>query len=85
MIELEHGFHRANSAELARKRRDYLDTVFAAIPVESFTKEMGQGAAKIDADAKKAGTSSRFRICSLVLPPFTSIMRSGLGICITSR
>jgi tRNA(fMet)-specific endonuclease VapC len=55
VIELEHGLHRANTPELARKRRAYLDTVFAAIPTEPFTKEMGQLAAKIDADAKRTG------------------------------
>ena len=33
VIELEHGLHRAGTTELAQKRRDYLDTVFAAIPV----------------------------------------------------
>jgi len=32
VIELEHGIYRANTAELARKRREYLDTVFAADP-----------------------------------------------------
>jgi predicted nucleic acid-binding protein len=37
------------------KRREYLDTVFAAIPVEPFTKEMARAAAKIDADAKQNG------------------------------
>jgi predicted nucleic acid-binding protein len=55
VIELEHGFHRANTAELARKRREYLDTVFAAIPVEPFTMEMAQTAAKIDAEGKQTG------------------------------
>ena len=55
VIELEHGFHRANTPELARKRRDYLDTVFAAIPVEPFTREMAQLAAKIDAEGKQTG------------------------------
>jgi predicted nucleic acid-binding protein len=55
VIELEHGFHRANTAELARKRRDYLDTIFAAIPVEPLTREIAQLAAKIDAEAKQAG------------------------------
>jgi tRNA(fMet)-specific endonuclease VapC len=55
VIELEHGLYRANTAELARKRREYLDTVFAAIPVEPFTKEMARAAAKIDADAKQSG------------------------------
>jgi len=55
VIELEHGLHRANSAEVLRKRRDYLDTIFAAIPVEPFTHEMAQLAAKIDAEAKKGG------------------------------
>ena len=56
VIELEHGFHRANTAELARKRRDYLDTIFAAIPVEPLTREIAQLAAKIDAQAKQAGS-----------------------------
>jgi len=31
-IQLEHGLHRAQTAAQARKRREYLDTVFAAIP-----------------------------------------------------
>jgi tRNA(fMet)-specific endonuclease VapC len=55
VIELEHGLHRANTAELSRQRREYLDTVFAAIPVEPFTKEMAQTAARIDAEGKQAG------------------------------
>ena len=55
VIELEHGLHRANTAELARKRREYLDTVFAAIPVEPFTMEMARAAAKIDAGGKQTG------------------------------
>jgi predicted nucleic acid-binding protein len=44
VVELEHGLHRASTTELAQKRRDYLDTVFAAIPVEPFTREMAQAA-----------------------------------------
>jgi tRNA(fMet)-specific endonuclease VapC len=55
VIELEHGLHRANTAELARRRREYLDTVFAAVPVEPFTKEMAQIAAKIDTEGKQTG------------------------------
>jgi tRNA(fMet)-specific endonuclease VapC len=55
VIELEHGLHRANTPERMRKRREYLDTVFAAIPVEPFTKEMAQVAARVDADARQAG------------------------------
>jgi predicted nucleic acid-binding protein len=55
VIELEHGLHRANTPALARQRRAYLDTIFLAIPVEAFSKEMGQLAAKIDADAKRTG------------------------------
>ena len=37
------------------KARDYLDTVFVAIPVESFSEEMAQIAARVDADARRAG------------------------------
>jgi predicted nucleic acid-binding protein len=55
VIELEHGLHRAHTVGQATNRRNYLDTVFAAIPVESFTREMAQIAAKMDADARKAG------------------------------
>ena len=54
-MELEHGWHRAVTREAAERRRRYLDEVFAVIPVEPFTREMGALAAKVDADIKKAG------------------------------
>jgi predicted nucleic acid-binding protein len=54
-MELEHGWHRANTPEVAAKRRRYLDEIFAILPVEPFTREMGVLAAKIDADMKKVG------------------------------
>jgi predicted nucleic acid-binding protein len=55
VVELEHGLHRAQTPEQAQKRRDYLDEAFAAIPVESFSREMAQIAAKVDADARRIG------------------------------
>lgn len=55
VVELEHGLYRAQTPEQAQKRRNYLDEVFAAIPVESFSREMAQIAAKIDADARRVG------------------------------
>lgn len=60
VIELEHGVHRAQTAEQARKRRDYLDTVFAAIPVEPLSKPMAELAAKIDAQSRKVGSTIPF-------------------------
>lgn len=60
VIELEHGLHRAQTAEQARKRREYLDTVLAAIPVEPFTTEMAQLAAKVDAEARQLGCTIPF-------------------------
>ena len=60
VIELEHGLHRARIAEQARMRREYLDTVFAAIPVEPFTREMAQLAAKVDAEARQFGRTIPF-------------------------
>ena len=57
VMELEHGWHRANTPETAIKRRRYLDEVFAIIPVEPFTSEMAVLAAKIDAEMKKVGRS----------------------------
>lgn len=55
VMELEHGWHRADTPEAAAGRRRYLDEVFAIIPVEPFTREMGVLAAKIDAAMKKTG------------------------------
>jgi predicted nucleic acid-binding protein len=60
VIELEHGFHRAQTSDQARKRREYLDTIFAAIPVEPFSGEMAQLAAEIDADSRKFGRTIPF-------------------------
>src|SRR5207245_7913063 len=40
--ELEHGLHRAVMPEQTQRRRDYLETTYAAIPIQPFTKEMGQ-------------------------------------------
>ena len=55
VIELEHGLWRANTPDLVQRRRLYLDGVFASIPVQPFTKEIGQLAAKIDAEARHQG------------------------------
>ena len=55
VMELEHGWHRANSPEAATKRRQFLDEVLAVLPVEPFSREMAVLAAKIDADMKRAG------------------------------
>ncbi len=55
VMELEHGWHRANTPEIAAKRRRYLDELMAILPVEPFTREMGILAAKVDADMKRTG------------------------------
>jgi predicted nucleic acid-binding protein len=54
-MELEHGLYRARTDAQTRRRREYLDSVFAAVPVVPFTREMAQTAAKIDADARQLG------------------------------
>jgi len=41
--------------EQAGNRRAYLDTVFAAIPAESFSGEMARLAAKVNAEARRLG------------------------------
>lgn len=60
VIELEHGYWRANTPELAARRRAWLDEVLTTLPVEPFTKEMGQLAARIDAEARKSGKTIPF-------------------------
>lgn len=56
VIELEHGIWRTNTEERAAQRRLYLKEVYAAIQVQPFMKEMGERAARIDAEARNAGT-----------------------------
>ncbi len=53
VIEVAHGIWRANTPELAERRRVYLQEIFLAIAVQSFTKEMGERAARIDAESRK--------------------------------
>jgi tRNA(fMet)-specific endonuclease VapC len=60
VIELEHGLHRAQTAEQAQNRREYLNTVFSAIPVQPFTTEMAHLAAKIDANTRRLGRTIPF-------------------------
>jgi predicted nucleic acid-binding protein len=55
VMELEHGWRRANTPEAAQKRRRYLDEVLTIIPVEPFTREMGVLAAKVDVEMKQVG------------------------------
>lgn len=54
-IELEHGYWRASTPEIAQRRRAYLDEIFASIPVQPFILEMGQLAGKVDAEARMQG------------------------------
>jgi len=56
-MELEHGWYRAKTPEVARIRRRYLDEVLTVIPVEPFTREMGVLAAKTDATIRQTGLS----------------------------
>lgn len=60
VIELEHGLWRATTPELMQQRQLYLDEFFATIPVQPFTKEMAQLAAKIDAEARRQGATVPF-------------------------
>jgi tRNA(fMet)-specific endonuclease VapC len=63
VIELEHGLHRARSADQERNRRAYLDTVFAAIPVEPLTREMAQLAVRSMPKQGGPGEPFHFPIC----------------------
>ena len=60
VIELQHGVHRARTAEQLRNRQEYLDTVFAAIPVEPFTAAIAYVAARVDAEARQLGRTIPF-------------------------
>ena len=70
VVELEHGFYRAASPEQASKRRYYLDTVFAAIPAEPFTTEIGKLVAQIDAEARMKG----------IVIPFADLLIGGTAV-----
>jgi hypothetical protein len=55
MIELEHGLHRAQTTNQEQSRREYLDTVFASIPVEPFHEGDGAACGK----DRRGGTAER--------------------------
>jgi predicted nucleic acid-binding protein len=55
VVELEHGFWRAQTPEQSQRRRIYLDEVLIAIKVQPFTTEIAQLAAKIDAQERRTG------------------------------
>jgi len=54
----------------AMKRRLYLASVFASIPVAPFTREIGSIVAKVDADARK----------SSVVIPFADLLIGGTAL-----
>ena len=54
-VELEHGIYRAQSPQQAARRSRYLETVFATIPAEPFTRDIGHVVAQVDAEARKQG------------------------------
>lgn len=60
VIELGHGIWRADTPERAEQRRIYLQEIYSAIEVQPFTKEMGERAARIDAEARKTGKTIPF-------------------------
>lgn len=74
--ELEHGLHRAVTTEQTQRRRDYLETIYAAIPIQPFTKEMGSSPVKSMRKLGRRITSFHSRICSSASLRSTSVMPS---------
>ena len=70
VVELEHGTYRAQSPQQASKRRAYLDTAFAAIPDEPFTREIGKVVTQIDAEARMNG----------IVIPFADLLIGGTAL-----
>jgi len=70
VVELEHGIYRAQSPQRAAKRSSYLDAVFAAIPAEPFTREIGQITARIDAETRISG----------IVIPFADLLIGGTAL-----
>jgi len=75
VVELEHGIYRAQSVQQASKRRAYLETVFAAIPTEPFSHQIGQLVAEIDATARKSGS----------VVPFADLLIGGTALYLGCR
>lgn len=70
VVELEHGIYRAQATQQAARRSNYLETVFAAIPAEPFTRKIAHVVARVDAEARKRG---------LVLP-FADLLIGGTAL-----
>jgi tRNA(fMet)-specific endonuclease VapC len=70
VVELDHGIYRARSLQQETKRRNYLDTVFAAIPVEPFTSEIAHTVAQVDAETRAKG----------IVVPFADLLIGGTAL-----
>lgn len=55
VMELEHGCWRTKNPSILARRRVFLDTLFAALPIESVNADVGRLAAKIDAESRLGG------------------------------
>lgn len=69
-MELEHGYHRSQSAEQARKRRDYLESILETIEVIPLTVEIARSISKIDATRRAAG----------IVIPFADLLIGGSAV-----
>jgi tRNA(fMet)-specific endonuclease VapC len=77
VIELCHGIWRADTSQRAEQRRLCLQEIFSAVP--PFTREMGELAARIDADARKAGVVIPFADLQIGVTALQSRLRDREG------
>ncbi len=55
VIELEHGIWRAKDQEQARRRQQFFEDLFAAVPIYPLTLEIARRAARVDGESRQKG------------------------------
>jgi tRNA(fMet)-specific endonuclease VapC len=61
VIELEHGVWRAKNPAVAKRRQQFRDDLFGAIPTNPLTFEIARRAARIDGESRSKGVSIPFQ------------------------
>jgi predicted nucleic acid-binding protein len=61
VVELEHGVWRAKDAAQAKRRRQFFDDLFAAVPSYPLTFDIARRTARIDAEARRKGVTIPFQ------------------------
>ncbi len=61
LVELAHGIHRANTAQIRARREAFIEELLADVPVYPFTQQIAFLAGRIDGEQQSRGVKMPFQ------------------------